>query len=229
MSLRGQFLELFYPEVDFSTIASREPIQFKVDVQVSDPTEKEYHYVGFLSSPRGVLNEINLKTANGPACFKKLTMGACVPVTDELLRKGPWVCHACRNRASLFTFNFMSYLHEQPTPYIIDHMCRSVCVKPQCHVQTERWCQNTFRLAYRSHATKQQRDAMKQTNLNRRNCACCSKQEDKSTGIRLSSCARCRHVRYCSKECQREDWSDHKVSFHGLLHIQCLPTVMLHP
>ncbi|KAH9848255.1 hypothetical protein C2E23DRAFT_740102 [Lenzites betulinus] len=41
-------------------------------------------------------------------------------------------------------------------------------------------------------------------------CARCYKPDSRAGGIQLKRCARCTAVRYCSKECQREDWPVHK-------------------
>jgi len=46
-------------------------------------------------------------------------------------------------------------------------------------------------------------------------CAKCQRQENLDsplTGIKLSKCARCRVVQYCSKECQIRDWPVHKAA-----------------
>jgi hypothetical protein len=29
--------------------------------------------------------------------------------------------------------------------------------------------------------------------------------------VGINICSSCKHIRYCSKECQREDWPNHKV------------------
>lgn len=61
MSVQAQ-IQHFSPEVDFSTPASRQPVPFKVDVDVSDPTGKEYNQVGEVVTLRGVIDEINGQT-----------------------------------------------------------------------------------------------------------------------------------------------------------------------
>jgi hypothetical protein len=40
-------------------------------------------------------------------------------------------------------------------------------------------------------------------------CIFCGKA-DKIQGVMLSKCSACEQVYYCSKECQRADWKDHK-------------------
>ncbi|KAB2571060.1 putative egl nine 1 protein [Lasiodiplodia theobromae] len=37
-------------------------------------------------------------------------------------------------------------------------------------------------------------------------CAKCSKKE----GVKLKTCAKCLRIKYCSSECQREHWTEHK-------------------
>jgi tetratricopeptide (TPR) repeat protein len=44
-----------------------------------------------------------------------------------------------------------------------------------------------------------------------KNCECCNKT-DKHEGTSLSTCSRCRVVRYCSPECQKKDWAEHKLA-----------------
>ena len=41
------------------------------------------------------------------------------------------------------------------------------------------------------------------------NCDACGKEE-RSRGMALLKCARCQKVRYCSAQCQRSRWKDHK-------------------
>ncbi len=42
-------------------------------------------------------------------------------------------------------------------------------------------------------------------------CLKCGNREKKDGGGKLMKCARCKSVSYCSRECQREDWKEHKV------------------
>ena len=41
-------------------------------------------------------------------------------------------------------------------------------------------------------------------------CALCFKQKDSNTDLILSSCSRCKMVKYCSKRCQKAHWKTHK-------------------
>ena len=41
-------------------------------------------------------------------------------------------------------------------------------------------------------------------------CANCKSEQ--SSSVKLSSCARCKKVKYCSKECQKNHWPKHKIS-----------------
>jgi len=42
-------------------------------------------------------------------------------------------------------------------------------------------------------------------------CGLCSKLElEMASGSKLLTCSKCKSVRYCSKECQRKDWKQHK-------------------
>lgn len=46
-----------------------------------------------------------------------------------------------------------------------------------------------------------------------RKCRACAKVEDPSQGAgKLLVCQRCRTAYYCSKECQRADWKEHKAA-----------------
>ena len=55
---------------------------------------------------------------------------------------------------------------------------------------------------------KVQRQAVRDTTV--KECQFCKKTEKAGEDIKLSACARCRAVRYCSAEHQRLDWPDHK-------------------
>ena len=41
-------------------------------------------------------------------------------------------------------------------------------------------------------------------------CMNCKQGADKERGIKLSKCSVCKIVSYCSKECQKADWKNHK-------------------
>lgn len=56
------------------------------------------------------------------------------------------------------------------------------------------------------------KDVYKETRV--KNCVFCQKSE-LSTGTKLRECSVCESVRYCSKECQKQDWSRHKKHCGG--------------
>ena len=60
--------------------------------------------------------------------------------------------------------------------------------------------ENEGRIAHLEHSVK----VLEQT-ITDKQCACCEKFEDK-----MKRCARCRNVRYCSKDCQVKHWTMHK-------------------
>ena len=60
--------------------------------------------------------------------------------------------------------------------------------------------ENEGRIAHLEHSIK----VLEQT-ITDKQCACCEKFEDK-----MKRCARCRNVRYCSKDCQVKHWTMHK-------------------
>ena len=47
---------------------------------------------------------------------------------------------------------------------------------------------------------------MATTNENNEKCDSCD-----ATGCKLMNCSRCSHAKYCSKECQRSHYSEHKT------------------
>ena len=42
-------------------------------------------------------------------------------------------------------------------------------------------------------------------------CANCHRQPEK--GLEIKKCTRCRITRYCSKDCQKKDWSFHRFAW----------------
>ena len=42
-------------------------------------------------------------------------------------------------------------------------------------------------------------------------CYCCGKHSDQMDGAQLMACVRCKLARYCSKECQKADFKEHKA------------------
>ena len=42
-------------------------------------------------------------------------------------------------------------------------------------------------------------------------CGACGAVEGGTGGVRLCACAACDAVRYCDRECQRADWTAHKL------------------
>lgn len=201
----------FAQDVDLSTAASREDVRVKLELNVGDPTGKEYDMENYADIPRGVINAINAKGPRAVAVFRKLVLAICPDLQDELIfKRGPWCCHACRKPATKFTFNFNCYLHLQP-PLLKDVMTRPICRNPECRVRTEQWCQNAFKEVAGMQDTRQQKKAMKLANSNEYGCANCMVKEDKRSGTTLQKCSRCKHVCYCSKDCQRKHWKEHKV------------------
>lgn len=45
-------------------------------------------------------------------------------------------------------------------------------------------------------------------------CWACHRKKTEP-GVRLSTCGRCRFALYCCQECQKQDWTKHKVSCKG--------------
>lgn len=43
-----------------------------------------------------------------------------------------------------------------------------------------------------------------------RRCKVCLKEDDEENNVKLKVCTACYSVNYCSKECQKADWKDHK-------------------
>ena len=51
--------------------------------------------------------------------------------------------------------------------------------------------------------------------INDKSCAACKKDQS-SLEIPLKFCAKCKNVQYCSKECQKDDWKNHKKACRPL-------------
>ena len=85
--------------------------------------------------------------------------------------------------------------------------------KPYCSSRCQREDWATHKPACFTAEEKKQRRAIKKQTMVKA-CAVCSKTVA-STGAELKSCALCRGVRYCSSECQKSDWSGHKLTCSG--------------
>ncbi|KAE8446410.1 hypothetical protein EG329_012015 [Mollisiaceae sp. DMI_Dod_QoI] len=73
-------------------------------------------------------------------------------------------------------------------------------------------------------------NSLEETLFDRSKCAVCNKIETDS--IKLQLCARCKKSKYCSKECQAEDWPSHKTSCKAdnyILKINLCPEAIQNP
>ena len=97
-------------------------------------------------------------------------------------------------------------------------LCSRCGVQPYCSVQCQRASWKVHKpKCFSTEEKKTLRAVKKETTV--KACAKCSKTA-KSTGTALKSCALCRDVYYCSPECQKKDWGQHKVICNSQDHAQ---------
>jgi hypothetical protein len=85
---------------------------------------------------------------------------------------------------------------------------------PVCSDDVDHPCNRKLRIMRKEEAKGQRKQVVAGNMISRTVCDGCKKFD--VGGTKLKRCGRCKAVRYCSEECQRKDWSKHKLTCHEL-------------
>lgn len=115
-----------------------------------------------------------------------------------MLQLGPFKCGGkpgCTRPPIGFCGSPMAYIHLNP-PFIHDCFAIPVCNDMECDLIVK---QNTETMM-----------GQKLSNKRNRICADCGTIEEIGQQQQMMACARCKVTYYCSKDCQRRHWPEHK-------------------
>lgn len=162
-----------------------------------DPTDD---YETFVEFPRAHLRQAKEDMLTGQELLRNTLFIVGPRMLQEL---GPFRCNAspdewCSGMAEGFCSTAGLHDHEYP-PYIVDLLAIPVCKKDACQILAKQ--------------TTDQALGHKLGNSRVRLCRNCDTWEGKEL-LPFKACSRCKVVYYCSKECQVEDWAEHKPSCH---------------
>jgi len=211
-----------FPEVDFSSPASREPMPFEISVRMSDealqmegaPQEQFYKNEIFL--PRGMHDKMVVEWDQG-FCRKVCLREFMDLVRDDLNELGTWKCVVCGEDTTDFSHCFMFATFSNEKPRYEDTFCSPVCRKSDCSRPIMERNQ-----AFHSGARKILKNEFPKKLLpkpdNLKFCANCCELADRNL-----VCGNCLLVAYCSKECQVQHWkgqgydgqAPHKIACKG--------------
>lgn len=113
--------------------------------------------------------------------------------TKDLVQRAPFKCVICQMRATRLVHHAACYLSRQP-PLVVD-IPQPICQKESCDIAAkQQWQQTMLELEKEVQGPIQQSFA----------CQHCGQ----SAG--LQKCSRCLVAAYCSRDCQRAHWRQHK-------------------
>lgn len=119
----------------------------------------------------------------------------CTVYHKRILEAKPFRCVVCGEKAEDLVHQPYLYLHAAE-PAVID-MPTPICEKPPCQTVARQQMQEMLR---------QVEDATQQDIADREivSCATCGKTDS------LQRCNNCKVTAYCSRECQKSHWKQHK-------------------
>ena len=176
------------------------PIRYNpTDGQQYNHDGRQYNFEFFKHNvPRSVLDKVALQEDVEHTGFFMYTLGKEV-VYPLMFGLGPFRCNGqsgCDKPAESFCCTPMSSLHRDP-PSILDPCAVPVCLDRQCCLEAMQLIEQFIG----PHVSKKRiRDC--------RNCH--NREEDCNQKNGYKVCSRCKVTYYCSRECQLEDWPNHK-------------------
>ena len=141
----------------------------------------------------------------GPARQSDLlnsVLNFCKPEVFEAKR---WMCMSC-DRQACEMVNTPRLDTRGPQPLITDMLPLFICNQPACAVEARRYTERIIKETSRSLREGGGPD-LRQHQMYI--CAYCARAKRRVTG-KLLQCGRCRAAWYCDKQCQKEDWPEHK-------------------
>jgi len=212
-----------FPEVDFSTPASREPLPFQITVKMSDEAlemqgaPQERFYKNEIFSPRGMYDKMVVEGDEG-FCHKVCYRDIMELVRDDLNELGTWKCIVCGEHTRNFVHSSRFITSSNQKPRFEDVLCRPVCRESDC---SRRIMEDAQKIGKGLRKTLKKKFPDKAKKLlpkpdNLKFCGNCFELANRNL-----VCGNCLLVAYCSKECQVQHWKGQGYDIQAPHKIEC--------
>jgi len=202
-----------FPEVNFASTESREPVPFLVDLRMSVRAQGinaelietfggPHIYQKQIFLPRGIADKLLATRTDMGVAGKVIQCEVMDLVRDDLNELGTWKCCVCNQPTKHFLHRFALHRSANDIPGFTDNECSPVCRKPQCSHRLMNESQTVDNLG-RKLVKEAFPGVAKQVTPKPSNLKVCSNCFQPAKNL---VCSKCGFTAYCSKECQVQHW-----------------------